>query len=288
MHVVHIPRQTMIEITQQSREKGLYKSLQAADMVDIDPQAEHVPPRVRSILRWGKIDTYLHSQVAQMIPLYCGAVIYTAVVSPAPYMTILAILSVLALPLGVLTHINRWTNWAEKKVQALLKEPFIFVDNAKIYANFPELNDLETRLYNLEQLQQEATLSAQNIQNLANRLKEKLILMGESTNDPVLSDLENQHLRQRNLIQQSKDTMLAIEDRRQHCLRVRQDLFDWVELDWLKRQANQITGREQRNEVWQKAVDMELLAHDLQTEVSGIQGELGRALAEWQTRHDLT
>lgn len=288
MHVVHIPRQTMIEIAQQSTNNGLFKSLQAADMLDIDPQAEHVPPGVRSILRWGKIDTHLHSQVVQMIPLYCGAVIYTAIMNPEPYMTILAVLSVLALPLGALAHLNRWTNWAEKKVRTLLKEPFIFVDNAKIYANFPELNDLETRLQNLERLQQETTLSAQNIQNLANRLKEKLILMGESTNDPVLSDLENQHLRQRNLIQQSKDTMLAIEDRRQHCLRVRQDLFDWVELDWLKRQANQITGREQRNEVWQKAVDMELLAHDLQSEVSGIQGELGRALAEWQTRHDLT
>ena len=288
MHVVHIPRQTMIDIAQRSKEKGLFKSLQAADMVNIDPSSDHVPPGVRRILRWGQIDTHLHSQVVQMIPLYCGAVIYTAVVNPAPYMTILAILSVLALPLGALAHLNRWTNWAEKKVLTLLKEPFIFVDNAKIYANFPELNDLETRLYQLEVLQQEATLSAQNIQNLANRLKEKLILMGESTNDPVLSDLENQHLRQCNLIQQSKDTMLAIEDRRQHCLRVRQDLFDWVELDWLKRQANQITGREQRNEIWQKAVDMELLAHDLQTEVSGIQGELGRALAEWQTRHDLT
>lgn len=286
MHVVHIPRQTMLDIAAQSKDKGLYRALQAADMATLDRNSEHIPPTIRKILWWGMVDTYLHSQIVQMIPLYCGAIIYTAVMNPTPYINLFAVLSILALPLGALSFFHRSINWSEGKVRTLLAEPFIFVEQGKIYANFPELNDLEARLQNLELLQQEATLSAKNIQNLANRLKEKLILMGESTNDPVLADLENQHLRQRNLIQKAKDTTLAIEDRRQQCLRVRQDLFDWVELDWLKRQANQITGADQRAEVWQQAVNMELMAHDLQTEVSGIQGELGRALAEWQTRHE--
>ena len=288
MQIVNIPRKRMLEVAKESSTHGLTKALQLAQMDNIEPAGDHIPPKVRTILRWRKIDQYVHSPFMTYLPLYIGAIVYTAVVNGNWIIYGLVIISLLGLPIGLLSLWNRWTNWAHKKIQQLLSNPFIFVDNGKIYSNFPELNHLEMRLQTLDTLKSEALNSSSNITKLAHKLKEKLILLGESTNDPVLQDLENQHLRQQQLLKEAYETMNTIEDKRQHCLKVRNDLFNWVELDWIKRQANQMIGIEQRTTIWQQAAEMELVAHDLQLQLAGIQGELGNALAEWQTRHELS
>ena len=288
MQIVNIPRQQMLEVAKQSTTHGLTKALKLAQMDAIYPSAEHIPPNVQSILRWRQVDRYLHSPFVLYLPLYIGAVIYTALVNGNWLIYALVLVSILGLPIGLLSLWNRWTNWAYKKVKYLLEQPFIFVDNGKIYSNFPELNHLEMRLNSLETLKVETLKTSSSITNLAKKLKEKLILLGESTNDPVLQDLENQYLRQQHLIQEATQTMSDIEDKRQHCLKVRHDLFNWVELEWIKRQANQMIGLEQRNQIWIQATEMELMAHDLQMQLVGIQGELGVALADWKTRHQLS
>ena len=51
----------------------------------------------------------------------------------------------------------------------------------------------------------------------------------------------------------------------------------------MKQKASQITGTQSSEKMWAQAAEMELIAHDLNVLLSGVHGELGHALAQWQT-----
>jgi hypothetical protein len=193
----------------------------------------------------------------------------------------------LVLPFSLLSWLHKRQHWAHTQVTKLFSEAFIFVDSGRIYANFPELNQLEQQLSELDDMKKTASQTSKNIALLAQKLKEKLILMGQSTNDSTLADLDNQHLLQQRLINEASEAIVTVENKRQQCLRIRQELFDWVELDWIKQEANQISKPDTSEKLWAQAAEMEMIAHDLNIQLSGVHGELGTALAQWQTRHDV-
>ena len=290
MQIVNLPRQRMLSIALESKEKGLQRALEAAHLDHLPMDGQHIPPHIRSILKKLWMDKYLHTQTIYYAPMYTPAFLYTSFYQSHvdPILGVLTVLSVIALPLSILAWLHKRQGWAVKHIEALFGEPFIFVDSGRIYANFPELNFLEQQLSELETMRNTAVQSSKNIADLAQKLKEKLILMGQNTNDRTLADLENQHLLQQRLIQEATDAMTQVENQRQKCLHLRQELFDWVELDWMKQQASQLTGFQRSEKLWAQAAEMELIAHDLNIQLSGVHGELGHALAEWQTRHEIS
>ena len=287
MQIVNLHRHKMLNTAETAQSKGLLKALQISGLDQLPLNGAHIPPHVRAVLKNLKIDDWLHNQTVYYAPMYTPAFIYTSVVQGNAIIYIFTILSIFVLPFSLLSWLHKRQNWAYKQVTKLFSEAFIFVDSGRIYANFPELNHLEQQLSELDQMKKTATQTSKNIASLAQKLKEKLILMGQSTNDPTLADLDNQHLLQQRLINEANEAIVTVENRRQQCLRIRQELFDWVELDWIKQEANQISRPGTSEKLWAQAAEMEMIAHDLNIQLSGVHGELGSALTQWQTRHDV-
>ena len=290
MQIVTLPRKKMLDIAASSKEKGLKHALESAHMDQLSAKDDHIPPHVRSILQKARLDSYLHTQTVYYAPIYAPAFVFTALnqTHTDPILSVFTILSLIILPLSILAWVHRQQGWAVKQVEALFAEAFIFLHNGRLYANFPELNFLEQQLSELESMRHTATQSSKSIADLAQKLKEKLILMGQNTNDTTLADLENQYLLQQRLIKEATNAMAQVESKRQRCLGLRQELFNWVELDWMKQKANQITGTHTSERMWAQTAEMELIAHDLNVLLSGVHGELGNALAQWQTRHEIS
>ena len=290
MQIVTLPRKKMLDIAANSKEKGLKHALESAHMDQLSSTDKHIPPHIRRILQKMKLDSYLHTQTVYYAPIYAPAFVFTALnqTHTDPILSVFTILSLIILPLSILAWIHRQQGWAVKQVESLFAEAFIFVHKGRLYANFPELNLLEQQLNELEEMRHTASKSSKSISNLAQKLKEKLILMGQSTNDNTLAELENQYLLQQRLIKEATSAMAQVENKRQRCLGLRQELFNWVELDWMKQKASQITGTHTSEKMWAQTAEMELIAHDLNLILSGVHGELGHALAEWQTRHEIS
>ena len=290
MQIVTLPRKKMLDIAANSNDKGLKRALESVQLDRLSSKDEHVPPHVRSILRKVTLDSYLHTQTVYYAPIYAPAFVFTALhqTHTDPILSVFTFLSLLILPLSILAWIHKRQNWAVKQIEALFDEAFIFIHNGRLYANFPELNFLEQQLSELESMRHTATQSSKSIADLAHKLKEKLILMGQSTNDSTLADLENQYLLQQRLIKEATEAMGQVENKRQRCLNLRQELFNWVELDWMKQKARQFAGSKTSEQMWAQTAEMELIAHDLNLLLSGVHGELGTALAQWQTRHEIS
>ena len=290
MQIVTLPRKKMLDIAAHSKDKGLKRALESVHMDRLSSKDTHVPPHVRSILRKMTVDSYLHTQTVYYAPIYAPAFVFTALnqTHTDPILSVFTLLSVLIFPLSILAWVHKQQKWAVSQVEALFAEAFIFVHNGRLYANFPELNFLEQQLSELESMRHTARKSSKSIADLAHKLKEKLILMGQSTNDSTLADLENQYLLQQRLIKEATSAMDQVENKRQRCLHLRQELFNWVELDWMKQKASQLTGNKTSEKMWAQAAEMELIAHDLNILLSGVHGELGTALARWQTRHEIS
>lgn len=288
MQIVNLHRQKMLEIANSANEKGLLKALQVSNLDVLPVDAPHIPEHVRKIVGKIKWDSWMHTQSVYYAPLYAPAFIYTSFVQGSFIIYIFTIVSVLMLPISMLAWLHKRQDWALKQVTLLFSEAFIFVHDNRIYANFPELNQLETQLAELENMRDTAKTTSKNIAELANKLKEKLILMGQNTDDPTLADLDNQYILQKRLINDATIAMETVEQKRQQCLRIRHELFDWVELDHMKQIASQFGGEHRTEQLWKQTAEMELIAHDLNLQLSGIHGELGHALATWQTRHHVS
>ena len=287
MQIVNLHRHKMLTTAKTAQSKGLLKALQVSHLDQLPVNAAHIPPHVRAVLKNLKIDDWLHNQTVYYAPMYTPAFMYTAVVQGNAIIYIFTALSILILPFSLLSWLHKRQDWAHTQVTKLFSKAFIFVDSGRIYANFPELNHLEQQLSELDNMKKTATQTSKNIALLAQRLKEKLILMGQSTNDPTLADLDNQYFLQQRLINEANEAIVTVENKRQQCLRIRQELFDWVELDWIKQEASQISSPGTSEKLWAQAAEMEMIAHDLNIQLSGVHGELGSALAQWQTRHDV-
>ncbi len=288
MQIVNLHRQRMIEVAQTAKERGLQKALQVSSLDKLPSDGAHIPPHVRAVVQKSKLDSLLHSKNVYYAPIYAPALIYTSYMQENIIVYVFALLSLLVLPWSILAWIHKRKGWASEQVEKLFAEPFIFVDSARIYANFPELNRLEQQLSELEHMRNTAIQTSKSIASLAQKLKEKLILMGQDTNDETLSDLDNQYILQQRLIVEAESAIHSVENQRQQCLRLRQELFDWVELDWIKQEASQFSGQQHSEKLWRQAAEMELIAHDLNTKLSGVHGELGHALATWQTRNEVS
>ena len=290
MQIVTLPRQRMLDIAANSTEKGLKRALESVNMDQLSSTNEQIPPHVRAILRKMTLDSYLHTQTVYYAPIYAPAFVFTALHQTHidPILSVFTFLSVIIFPLSILAWVHKRQQWAVSQVEKLFEEAFIFVHSGRLYANFPELNLLEQQLSELETMRHTAKQSSKSIADLAQKLKEKLILMGQSTNDRTLADLENQYLLQQRLIKEATIAMDDVENKRQRCLHLRQELFNWVELDWMKQKASQFTGTQTSEKMWAQAAEMELIAHDLNLMLTGVHGELGNALAQWQTRHEIS
>ena len=287
MQIVNLHREKMLETARVMPQQGLVQALKIGNMDALSRKAPHIPPHVRQILQAAWLDGLIHTQAVYYAPYYAAAFLYTSTQRSEFLLDIFTIGSILILPFSLMAWLHRKQDWAFKKVTKLFSEPFIFVDNHRIYANFPELNLLEAQMEELETMRTKAEQTAVHISQLAQALKEKLILMGQSTQDSTLQDLENQLLIQNTLIDRTTTALAQVESKRQQCLRIRQELFDWVELDWMKQEASQLTGMETQEKIWRQAADMELIAHDLNLVLSGIHGELGEALTRWQTKNQV-
>ncbi len=288
MQIVNLHRQRMLEVAQTAKERGLQKALQISNLDKLPSDGAHIPPHVRSVIQKSKLDTLLHSNNVYYAPIYTPALLYTSYVQENIIVYLFTLLSLLVLPWSILAWVHKRKGWASEQVEKLFGESFIFVDGGRIYANFPELNRLEQQLSELEQMRNTAIQTSNNIASLAQKLKEKLILMGQDTNDETLSDLDNQYLLQQRLITEAEAAIQSVENKRQQCLRLRQELFNWVELDWMKQEASQFSSQRSSEKLWKQATEMELIAHDLNIQLSGVHGELGQALATWQTRNEVS
>ena len=289
MEVIELDKKILFDKIDSSGENfanniGLYVALQVYDMDTLSPKSPYIPENVKSFLAQAHKQKLFSSPVVNQSLLLFPIFLLASMRVPTFLSIVITLFFGVVFPFALYKlHMN--TEWSKKQVEQLMQTSFIFVENNKIYANFPELNALEQQITTTQQTKKEAENTCKQIENLASTIKEKLILLGQSTNDASLLNLETHKLTQEQLIVEADKTLDVTKKKVQECKKLREEVIQWVELDWIKRQANQLSGTEQREQAWKKMAELELQAHSIQQEMLGITGQLGRALADWQSNH---
>lgn len=263
---------------------GLYVALQHYHMDVLSPKSPYIPDNIKEFLSKAQKQKLFSSPVVNQSLLLFPIFLFASLRVPTFLSIVITIFFGVVFPFALYKlHMN--TDWSKKQVEQLMQTSFIFVENNKIYANFPELNALEHQIMETQTIKKQAENTSKQIDHLASTIKEKLILLGQSTNDASLLNLETHKLTQEQLIAEAEKTLDVTKKKVQECKKLREEIIQWAELDWIKRQANQLSGVEQREQAWKKMAELELQAHGIQQEMLGITGQLGRALADWQSNH---
>ena len=111
-------------------------------------------------------------------------------------------------------------------------------------------------------------------------MKEQLILLGQNTNDQYLHNLEAQRLNQISLLEKSQELLQIAMRSRQEQIKLQQELLDWAELDRMRQQASQMSGKEVKQESWQKMTTLEMRAAELAFQMHELNHELQNSLAK--------
>ena len=138
----------------------------------------------------------------------------------------------------------------------------------------------------LKNTQSQTQTSIEELQQLSKDMKEQLILLGQNTNDQYLHNLEAQRLNQIGLLKKSQELLQIAMRSRQEQIKLQQELLDWAELDRMRQQASQISGKEAKQESWQKMTVLEMRAAELAFQMHELNHELQNSLAKKSAQNE--
>ena len=287
MNVVDFPIDQMLQVAEHKKFPRLMEALRLCQMHQLDPKSVYIPEQIRTLLKLAHQEKRFAIPVVLYAPFLAPMLLFSGIQQDNLPTLGMGALFLLGVPVALRQYWRFSPQWAVKQILELQQTSFVFVENNQIFANFPKLRDLEKEIADLKHNKENAQRTCQKIDQLAQTLKEKLILLGQNTNDPNLIQLETHKLNQIRLIEQS-DELLSINQQKLHKLeKLRQEVIQWAELDWLKRQANELAGSNIRTQTIEKLTHLEMQAYDIQMEISQVHQELKTAIAEWNVQHEI-
>ena len=178
---------------------------------------------------------------------------------------------------------SQWV--ALKLLTPLVRQPYVFSIGDRIYEHLPELNQLERAITELSAHLENSKQIVEDINRTLKALKEQLILVGQSTDDPTINGLYEEENAQ--LKWQEEANALLATAKRQHLknLSVREELYQHARLDALRQQAAQLTGGTEHSAV--QLTMLELSSEDLLMELRSSSEKMFRLQLQWRTKSEL-
>lgn len=277
MAIISLHKTELLRSITQTRQKRFYHALVQAGFEPLLASDVSLPPQLASQLRWAKIEKWLPPYLLNLS--YSGfAVLFLATQNEAIHWTVALLFGLPLALISVLLFYIYTEKWAKKNIIKLLGTPFLFIHNGDIYENFPNLRKLDDEIEALKKSQAQTQQSITDLKQLAKEMKEKLILLGQDTNDQYLQNLETQRLNQIRLLEESQNLLQIAIRSRQEQIKLQQELLDWAELDRMRQQASQISGQEAKQQSWQKMTELEMRSAELAFQMQELNRELHNSL----------
>ena len=282
MNLVSIDPQQMLSAAQNSLRYRLQNSLYSQGMKEIPATHPTLPEVVKKTIQWAQWERVLVQHSSPNNLLFLVIMVGMGLYYQTLLWLIIGLCSAIALTFGVVAKMVDRPQWAQQHLQAFLHTPFLFLFQDTLYENLPRLRQLDSDILRLTNTKQQARSIQQQVESLTRQLKEKLVLLGESTSDQQIMELEVAQITQEKIISKAEQLLTECQRQRQQQERTRTEIIQRLELHVLRQKATKITGTTAVSEQLTLLTDLEMQATSLSTEMSQVQGELDSLNLKWK------
>ena len=208
MKLISIHPQKMLAVAANSPRYRLQTALNSQGMNDIPVDHPALPDDIRKTLKWATWEYLLVRNASPNTILFLIIMIGMGLYHQTLIWLLVGVCSVIALILALVGKLIDRPQWASQQLQSFLDTPFLFLVQETLYENLPQLRRLDADIQRLTRTKQEARHIQQQMALLTRQLKEKLILLGESTTDQQVVDLEVAQITQEKIISQAEQLLV--------------------------------------------------------------------------------
>jgi hypothetical protein len=283
MQLITINAQEMRVVLKQSNQERLTAALRTQTLDKISLDQPNIPTILRLVLRGSNREQLVGNRPLTPLIYFLLIMIFTALYYQSLEWIVVGVLCFPMLLLAGYAVYIRSPDWASKQLAQFLDVPFLFIFKDTIYENLPQLRRLSDEITNLESRKNEAQHAHQQIDQLIRSMKEKLILLGETTSDPVILKMEVEKITQEKIISKAAELITIIKERYQEQLKTRQELLHRLELHAMRQQASSITGKTEGTNALSQLTELEMQSLEMSLELNAMQAELTNINLRWKS-----
>jgi len=283
MQLISINEQEMQTAVKQSNQVRLTAALRSQTLDKIPLDQSNLPTKLRLVLRWSNREQLLGNRPLAPMVYFLLIMIFTAFYYQSLEWIVVGILCFLMLLIAGYAAYIRSPSWASKQLAQFLAVPFLFIFEDTVYENLPQLRRLRDEITNLESTKNEAQHAHQQIDQLIRSMKEKLILLGESTSDPDILKMEVEKITQDKIILKATELLTIIKEKYQEQMKTRQELLHRLELHAMRQQANVITGKTEDQNALSQLTELEMQSLEMSLKLNVMQTELTNINLRWKS-----
>lgn len=178
------------------------------------------------------------------------------------------------------------SHWvAGKLLMPLLRQPYVFSIGDDIYENLPQLNRMEQAIAKLSAQLEKSKQIVEDINRTLKALKEQLILLGQSTDDPSIKGLYEEESTQLRWQEETKALLAKAKQQHNQNLAIREELHQHARLDALRRQAAQLAGGAEHSAP--QLIDLERSSEELLMELDSAAQKMLQLQLQWRTKSEV-
>ena len=178
------------------------------------------------------------------------------------------------------------SHWvAMKLLTPLFQHPYVFSIGDDIYENLPQLNRMEKAIAKLSAQIDKSKQIVEDINRTLKALKEQLILVGQSTDDPSIKGLYAEESTQLRWQEETKALLAKAEQQHNQNLAIREELHQHARLDALRRQAAQLAGGAEQSAP--QLIELERSNQELLMELDSAAQKMLQLQLQWRTKSEV-
>jgi hypothetical protein len=252
----------------------LIDAMRMAQLDTVPSNHPQLPPEVRQVLLWAKLEQRIPKALSAHILYFLIVMLCTALFQQTLLWIIVGSVILLMIPIVIFALHMKSNKWVIKQLTVLVKTPFLFEYNDHIYENLPNFLRLGEELKQLQNSKQQARNRIQKLDSLILQLKEKLILLGESTNDKQIIEMEMEQHTQQRIIDKTEQLIIEISRKYKNQQRIYEQLIERFELQALRNKANSLTNDGSHTQSLQQLTEIEMHAMTMSIQITSMQQEL--------------
>jgi len=287
MQIISIDAHQMNSILDQEGQNQLDAALSSQMLDSIPLNHPDLPPKVKHILQWVQWQKRIPKTFITQGFYFSLIMLWTALYYQTFIWGIVGSIALAVILSCIFMFYTRSKTWAKQKLKILLATPFMLIHNDRLYENLPQLRKMDAEITMLEQHHNNAQVAVNNIEKLIRKLKEKLILLGESTDDPQIHQMETEKISQGKIIEKSTALLLQIRTHRSEQDKVKQEIAHRLELQSLRQKAAILTGDGDNENSLRKLTEIEMQATTMVLEINQMQRELQAINLRWKTLEEI-
>ena len=178
------------------------------------------------------------------------------------------------------------SHWvAMRLLRPLFQHPYVFSLGETVYENLPQLNRMERAIAELSAQLKKSEQIVEEINRTLKALKEQLILVGQSTDDPSIRGLYTEESAQ--LRWQEETNALLQKAKQQHNknMTIRDELHHHARLAALRRKAAQLAGGAEHSA--SQLTELELSNVDLLIELDSAAEKMLQLQLQWRINSEV-